>query len=135
MSGEIQLNGKLAGLVEAGANAVVSRMTKDFTARLIERCAQPGPGETGPAAAEQRSLRLVDPSGQPAQAIPQPENYAVEGIVAPAVRTDQSLSAPALPGAPDSPRGLGARVRAWWLRRKESRLTNSKEESKRVDPR
>ncbi|MFD8565862.1 SRPBCC family protein [Streptomyces sp. NPDC059639] len=39
--GEIKLNGKLAKLIESGAGAVVSRMTKEFTARLVETCAPP----------------------------------------------------------------------------------------------
>jgi carbon monoxide dehydrogenase subunit G len=39
--GEIKLNGKLAKLIESGAGAVVSRMTKDFTDQLLLRCAAP----------------------------------------------------------------------------------------------
>jgi carbon monoxide dehydrogenase subunit G len=45
MSGEVNLNGKLASLVESGAGAVVSRMTKEFSAALIERCS-PAPAGT-----------------------------------------------------------------------------------------
>ncbi|KAA9156955.1 carbon monoxide dehydrogenase [Amycolatopsis acidicola] len=47
MNGEITLSGKLASLIEAGAGAVVSRMTKEFTAELIRRCG----GEPEPAPA------------------------------------------------------------------------------------
>ncbi|MVZ99726.1 carbon monoxide dehydrogenase [Actinomadura sp. LD22] len=55
MDGEITLTGKLTSLIEAGAGVVVSRMTKDFSARLVELCAGPAepaaPGaETAPAA-------------------------------------------------------------------------------------
>jgi carbon monoxide dehydrogenase subunit G len=39
MNGELTLSGKLASLVESGAGAVVSRMTKDFSAKLVEKCA------------------------------------------------------------------------------------------------
>lgn len=39
--GEIGLTGKLASLIESGARAVVSRMTKEFTAALTARCAVP----------------------------------------------------------------------------------------------
>ncbi|MEV4285827.1 SRPBCC family protein [Nonomuraea bangladeshensis] len=39
MEGEISLNGKLASLVEAGAGAVVSRMTREFSDELIQLCA------------------------------------------------------------------------------------------------
>ncbi|MFZ3555139.1 MULTISPECIES: SRPBCC domain-containing protein [unclassified Streptomyces] len=39
--GEIKLNGKLAKLIESGAGAVVSRMTKEFTERFVEVCAAP----------------------------------------------------------------------------------------------
>lgn len=39
MVGEVNLAGKLASLIEAGAGAVVSRMTKDFTDELVRRCA------------------------------------------------------------------------------------------------
>ncbi len=42
LDGEIQLNGKLAGLIESGAGAVVARMTKDFSASLVDRCAAAG---------------------------------------------------------------------------------------------
>ncbi|WP_033285839.1 SRPBCC domain-containing protein [Streptomyces sp. NRRL F-525] len=37
--GEVQLNGRLAPLVESGAGAMVSRMTREFSAELIQRCA------------------------------------------------------------------------------------------------
>ncbi|MFD7714974.1 SRPBCC domain-containing protein [Streptomyces sp. NPDC059814] len=37
--GEIKLNGKLAKLIESGAGMVVSRMTKEFTDQLVQRCA------------------------------------------------------------------------------------------------
>ncbi|WP_329261280.1 SRPBCC domain-containing protein [Streptomyces sp. NBC_01478] len=43
--GEVQLNGRLAPLVESGASALVSRMTQEFSARLVQRCA----GETAAA--------------------------------------------------------------------------------------
>ncbi|KWX24172.1 carbon monoxide dehydrogenase [Mycolicibacterium wolinskyi] len=39
MVGEVNLAGKLASLIEAGAGAVVARMTKDFTDELVRRCA------------------------------------------------------------------------------------------------
>lgn len=41
VDGEIQLNGKLAKLIESGAGAVISRMTKEFSDQLIEKCAPP----------------------------------------------------------------------------------------------
>jgi carbon monoxide dehydrogenase subunit G len=41
MAGEVNLTGKLASLIESGAGAVVSRMTKEFSASLIELCAGP----------------------------------------------------------------------------------------------
>jgi carbon monoxide dehydrogenase subunit G len=41
LDGEVQLNGKLAGLVESGSAAVVSRMTREFSAQLVQRCAAP----------------------------------------------------------------------------------------------
>ncbi|WP_319944860.1 SRPBCC domain-containing protein [Nocardia macrotermitis] len=37
--GEITLTGKLVPLIEAGAGAVISRMTKDFADELVRRCA------------------------------------------------------------------------------------------------
>ncbi|WOX13838.1 SRPBCC domain-containing protein [Streptomyces sp. N50] len=39
VQGEVQLNGRLAPLVESGAGAMVSRMTREFSAELIQRCA------------------------------------------------------------------------------------------------
>lgn len=41
LDGEVQLNGKLAGLVESGSAAVVSRMTREFSAQLVQRCVGP----------------------------------------------------------------------------------------------
>lgn len=38
MRGEVEIKGRLAGLVEGGANVVVRRMTDQFTERLSERC-------------------------------------------------------------------------------------------------
>ncbi|GAA2152929.1 SRPBCC domain-containing protein [Actinomadura napierensis] len=51
MDGEIRLTGKLTSLIEAGAGVVVSRMTKDFSARFVELCAGPAEPETPAAAA------------------------------------------------------------------------------------
>jgi carbon monoxide dehydrogenase subunit G len=39
VDGEIKLAGKLASLIESGASAVVSRMTKEFSEELVRRCA------------------------------------------------------------------------------------------------
>ena len=41
LDGEVQLTGKLASLIESGAGVVVSRMTRDFSAQLVQRCAGP----------------------------------------------------------------------------------------------
>jgi hypothetical protein len=49
LDGEIQLNGKLAGLIESGAGAVVARMAKDFSARLVDRCTATATGTGGAA--------------------------------------------------------------------------------------
>lgn len=38
MSGEVNLAGRLASVIEAGANAVVARMTREFTDELVRRC-------------------------------------------------------------------------------------------------
>ncbi|GAA3442711.1 SRPBCC family protein [Planomonospora venezuelensis] len=51
VDGEISLNGKLASLVEAGAGAVVSRMTKEFSDQLIQRCAPERAPEAAPGIA------------------------------------------------------------------------------------
>jgi carbon monoxide dehydrogenase subunit G len=40
VDGQIRLTGKLASLIESGAGIVVSRMTKEFSERLVERCTQ-----------------------------------------------------------------------------------------------
>ncbi|WP_433443503.1 SRPBCC domain-containing protein [Nonomuraea sp. CA-141351] len=39
VSGEITINGKLAPLVESGAGAVATRMTREFSDQLVQRCA------------------------------------------------------------------------------------------------
>ncbi|ACU72799.1 carbon monoxide dehydrogenase subunit G [Catenulispora acidiphila DSM 44928] len=57
MTGTVTLTGKLASLVEAGAGAVVSRMTKDFTAKLVWKCTET---ELAPSLAS--ALTLVEPA-------------------------------------------------------------------------
>jgi carbon monoxide dehydrogenase subunit G len=52
--GSIKLSGKLASLVEAGAGAVVGRMTKEFSEQLILRCGG------GPPAKEKWWTRLFN---------------------------------------------------------------------------
>jgi carbon monoxide dehydrogenase subunit G len=96
MDGEIRLTGKLASLVESGAGIVVSRMTKEFTVRLIERCAADQP----PQAAEL-------PAAAPA---------AVSADVATTVTATVTAPATTRSPAPAGPTGPFARVRAWWRR-------------------
>ena len=56
MAGEVRLAGKLASLIEAGAGAVVSRMTEEFSAELVRRCAgEEAAVTTTPAAPARRS--------------------------------------------------------------------------------
>jgi carbon monoxide dehydrogenase subunit G len=50
MNGEVTLTGKLASLVESGAGVVISRMTKDFTAKLIAKCTAQEAAATAPPA-------------------------------------------------------------------------------------
>ncbi|MFJ9173846.1 SRPBCC domain-containing protein [Streptomyces sp. NPDC102360] len=61
--GEIKLNGKLAKLIESGAGAVVSRMTKEFTGRLIETCAGPAEAETPAATPAGAPTQVAHPVG------------------------------------------------------------------------
>ncbi|MET7683334.1 SRPBCC family protein [Streptomyces sp. NPDC005423] len=62
VTGEMNLSGKLAPLIESGAGVVVTRMTREFSAALIERCALPDP--TAPLA----TVPLSDISGSTAPA-------------------------------------------------------------------
>ncbi|WP_306322142.1 MULTISPECIES: SRPBCC family protein [unclassified Streptomyces] len=93
--GEIKLNGKLAKLIESGAGAVVSRMTKEFTERLVETCA--GPAET-PSTVE---------AGTP--------------------------STPSSPARAPRPRGLFARLRAWWTGRRARRHGQQPQPTRRIE--
>ncbi|MFJ4632992.1 SRPBCC domain-containing protein [Streptomyces sp. NPDC088847] len=63
--GEIKLNGKLAKLIESGAGAVVSRMTKDFTDQLLLRCAAPdsAPGSAPDSVPETATVAQPRPTG------------------------------------------------------------------------
>jgi uncharacterized protein len=45
VSGEITINGKLASLVESGAGAVVTRMTREFSDQLVRLCATAEPAQ------------------------------------------------------------------------------------------
>jgi uncharacterized protein len=42
---QVEISGRLALVVEAGASIVVKRMTRDFSEQLAARCAGPVPGE------------------------------------------------------------------------------------------
>ncbi|MFD5284084.1 SRPBCC domain-containing protein [Streptomyces rubrogriseus] len=90
--GEIKLNGKLAKLIESGAGAVVSRMTKEFTDELVKLCAAP-----------------AEPAASEPVAVASPEPLAT----APAAGGPRT--------APARPTGLLARLRAWWAGRKTRR--------------
>lgn len=61
VDGEIQLNGKLAKLIESGAGAVISRMTKEFSDQLVQKCAEPAEPSTA-----------ASPEPQPAAPVPTP---------------------------------------------------------------
>jgi uncharacterized protein len=114
--GEIKLNGKLAKLIESGAGMVVSRMTKEFTDQLVQKCAAPAepvapapaetpvaaPAET-PVAASAESRTTVSPA--PDRAAPAEPRGASAGT----------------PTAPPRPVGLLARLRAWWEGRRSRR--------------
>ncbi|WP_037370764.1 SRPBCC family protein [Amycolatopsis orientalis] len=58
VTGQVSLAGKLASLIEAGAGAVVSRMTKEFSAELVRKCA--GEAATEPPARPSLWARLRD---------------------------------------------------------------------------
>ncbi len=64
MNGEVTLTGKLASLVESGAGVVISRMTKDFTAKLIAKCTAGDAADgTAPAATGEEPLPAVAAAG------------------------------------------------------------------------
>ncbi|WP_330309578.1 MULTISPECIES: SRPBCC family protein [unclassified Streptomyces] len=46
IKGEVTLSGKLAQLIESGAGVMVSRMAKEFSAELVQRCIEPGEAST-----------------------------------------------------------------------------------------
>ena len=48
--GEVEMSGRLAGMIEAGAAIVIQRMLADFTARLAQRCAPPPAAGAAPSA-------------------------------------------------------------------------------------
>jgi uncharacterized protein len=92
LAGEVNLSGKLASLIESGAGAVVSRMTKEFSAQLIERCATPDGNAPLPAA--------PGADGEPAAAS------------SPAITKTGTAAAVNRAGA----ERLLTRWRAWWTR-------------------
>lgn len=105
--GEIKLNGKLAKLIESGAGMVVSRMTKEFTDALAQKCVAPA----GPPAAAPAEPLASDPSAQ----TPSTAATAPAGLP-PAAAPPERRPAPARPAGPL------ARLRAWWAGRRARRL-------------
>ncbi|MEU5697374.1 SRPBCC domain-containing protein [Streptomyces aurantiacus] len=99
--GEIELNGKLVKLIESGAGMVVSRMTEEFTGRLIQKCAAP----TEPLTAASTEPFAAAPSAPLTSVRSEPR-----GAVSDGART-----------APSRPAGLFARLRAWWAGRRAGR--------------
>ncbi|MFI6347119.1 SRPBCC family protein [Streptomyces sp. NPDC050560] len=61
VSGEINLAGRLASVIEAGAGAVVGRMTRDFTGELVRRCT----GDTAQAATGTAARATAQETGAP----------------------------------------------------------------------
>lgn len=102
--GEIKLNGKLAKLIESGAGMVVSRMTKEFTEQLVEKCATPA-----------EPVAAAEPAESPATVTPAP---------APAAPPAEPHTAPQ-----PRPTGLFARLRAWWAGRRSRRQGQSSQGS------
>jgi len=47
IDGEVEISGKLAGLIESGASIVVSRMSSEFADSLAKRCASVTAAATG----------------------------------------------------------------------------------------
>ncbi|NDZ77772.1 carbon monoxide dehydrogenase [Streptomyces sp. SID10853] len=125
--GEIKLNGKLAKLIESGAGMVVSRMTKEFTEQLVQKCAEPA----GPrlAASAQPDVPLVAASAEAPTAVsPAPAEAAsaepLSAASTAAASTGPASTGPASTGvttAPPRPAGLFARLRAWWTGRRSGR--------------
>ncbi|WP_439941798.1 SRPBCC domain-containing protein [Streptomyces sp. BBFR115] len=73
MTGEMNLSGKLAPLIESGAGVVVSRMTREFSAALVERCALPaadasGSATSAPSKSPATARRTADAAAEPAGA-------------------------------------------------------------------
>jgi carbon monoxide dehydrogenase subunit G len=94
MAGEVNLNGKLASLIESGAGAVVSRMTKEFSAQLIERCSAPAGS-------------VIPEAGRAAVSASPPAAGKASTAASPARGAGRLLS----------------RWRAWWTRLRHGRRT------------
>ena len=109
MDGEVALRGKLASIVESGAGVVVSRMTKDFTAKLIAVCGE-APAVAAGVSAAPAAADVPATAGVPAAAsLPAGEGAPVAAPAAPPA--GQQAAVPWL-----------RRVRAWFgrlLRRRQ----------------
>ncbi|MBB4789586.1 SRPBCC domain-containing protein [Streptomyces nodosus] len=66
MTGEMNLSGKLAPLIESGAGVVVSRMTREFSAALVERCALPDATASESTTDESDAVAVPDDTAAPA---------------------------------------------------------------------
>jgi carbon monoxide dehydrogenase subunit G len=111
MAGEVNLSGKLASLIESGAGAVVARMTKEFSAQLIERCAAPAGSLQPPVTAE--------PGGEPATAPSRPSTKTRAATGGTSTGSARRLT----------------RWRAWWTRLLRGRQARPAERSASAQPR
>ncbi|MFG2593145.1 SRPBCC domain-containing protein [Streptomyces sp. NPDC048438] len=106
--GEIKLNGKLAKLIESGAGMVVSRMTKEFTDQLVQKCAA---------------------SAEPIEAAPAESHATVSPARVAAAPAEPRAASAGTPTAPPRPAGLFARLRAWWEGRRSRRAGQAPQRS------
>ncbi|OON73843.1 SRPBCC domain-containing protein [Streptomyces tsukubensis] len=125
--GEIKLNGKLAKLIESGAGMVVSRMTKEFTDQLVQKCASPtGPVTAapapGPVTAPAPGPVTAASAGSVATSPAQPPTTASARQLATPEATEPRAATPVGTRTPQPrPTGLFARLRAWWAGRRSGR--------------
>ncbi|WP_406136141.1 SRPBCC domain-containing protein [Streptomyces sp. NBC_01089] len=127
--GEIKLNGKLAKLIESGAGMVVSRMTKEFTEQLVQKCAEPDSPRVAASAQPDgpRVAASAQPDGPPVVASAEPIGPRVaasapsDGPLAVDSTQPPPAASTAVPTTPPRPAGLFARLRAWWAGRRSGR--------------
>jgi len=124
ITGQVNIAGRLSGLITTGASVVVSRMAKEFAANLASRITQSpvehGAAQTGPSLVEHTTTPAQSPAAPKARPAPASPTPTARGTAS--AHSSASATAPSPldirpPSGPTSAEADPGASRPSWLRR------------------